>query len=228
MASQQNSVSAPRPMRRDRAGSQSLPADRFDRLERTRRVGAHRYAAKRHRFWLYVLAIVLASVLLTAGGIIAVQVFGSSVGTFTSDSEEQGAAAPAEVQGEIDPTATVGILNGTETPNLQAGLESVITANSWGQIAFADYAAARDVQISAVFYSAPEDEVAAAGLARELGGVSYYQSSEYDEYGVRLVVLLGADYAGPGFDEAAEVTALLESGSTAGDPTAEASENPAE
>ena len=37
--------------------------------------------------------------------------------------------------------------------------------------------------------------------AKELGGVSTFQSSDYDEYGARLIVLLGADYAGPGSDQ---------------------------
>ena len=38
-------------------------------------------------------------------------------------------------------------------------------------------------------------------LAKELGGVSTFQGSDYDEYGARLIVLLGADYAGPGSDQ---------------------------
>lgn len=196
-----------------RQARQTLPEDRFDRLPPTRRVGAHRFAARPHRFWLYLVVGVLGVVLLSAVGIFAVQGFGGSLGTFSSEGSGP-AAAPAQVQGEIDPTATIAILNGTETPNLQAGLEQIVTENAWGQIAFAEYAAARDVQISAVFYSAPEDEAAAAGLAQELGGVSYYQSNDYDDYGVRLVVLLGADYAGPGFDEAARITARMDAAST--------------
>ncbi|MGK0722217.1 LytR C-terminal domain-containing protein [Leucobacter sp. W1478] len=194
---------------RPRQARQTLPEDRFDRLPKGRRVGAHRIAARPHRFWLYLVAVVAGVVVLSGLGIVALQVFGGNVGTFTSE-QEAPVAAPEQVQGALDPNATVAILNGTETPNLQEGLEAVITENAWGQIAFVEYAASRDVQISAVFYGAPEDEAAAAGLARELGGVSYYESPDYEEYGVRLVVLLGADYAGPGFDQAAEITARLE------------------
>ena len=76
-----------------------------------------------------------------------------------------------------------------------------ITQNGWGQILFSAPAASSDVKISAVFYSTPEDEAAALGLAKELGGVSTFQSSDYDEYGARLIVLLGVDYAGPGSDQ---------------------------
>ncbi len=204
MAPHHGDVEAPRQAR------QTLPKDRFDRLPKSRRVGAHRIAARPHRFWFYLVAVVIGVVLLSAAGIVAVQVFGTNVGTFTSDQAEPG-SAPAQIEGVVDPEATVAILNGTETPNLQAGLEEVITEEAWGTIAFVEYAASRDVEVSAVFYSAPEDEGAAAGLAQELGGVSYYQSPNYAEYGVRLVVLLGADYAGPGFDQAANITARLES-----------------
>ena len=204
MAPQHRDVETPRKAR------QTLPEDRFDRLPKSRRVGAHRIAARPHRFWFYLVAVVIGVVVLSAAGIVAVQVLGGNVGTFTSDRGEPN-GAPEQVQGALDPEATVAILNGTATPNLQAGLEEVITENDWGQIAFSQYAASRDVQISAVFYGAPEDQAAAAGLAKELGGVSYYESPNYAEYGVRLVVLLGADYAGPGFDQAADITARLDS-----------------
>ena len=77
----------------------------------------------------------------------------------------------------------------------------MITQNGWGQILFSAPAASSDVQISAVFFSKPEDEPAALALAKELGGVSTFQSSDYDEYGAKLIVLLGSDYAGPGSDQ---------------------------
>ena len=206
-----------------RRARQTLPEDRFDRLEKSHRVGAHRIAARPRRFWLYLLAAVVGVVILTTVGIVAMQAMNTSSGGF-SNSEAEQPAAPEQLRGEIDPEATVVILNGTETPNLQAGVDQVITENGWGQIAFSDYAASREVQISAVFYSAPEDEVAAAGLAQELGGVSYYQSSDYDQYGVRLVVLLGADYAGPGFDAAATITARMQDSEDPADSAAQPEE----
>lgn len=184
---------------------QALPEDRFDNLPKSRRVGAHRITAKPRRFWLYLVAAIAGIAVLTGAGIIAVHSIGAGVSSSIGDAAEA-PAAEEQVRAEADPEATIAVLNGTDTPNLQAGVEQVILANEWGQIAFSDYAASREVQISAVFYSDPEDETAAAGLAAMLGGVSTYVSADYGEYGVRLVVLLGADYAGPGFDEAAAIT----------------------
>jgi len=158
---------------------------------------------------MYAVAALIGIALLTGVGIIALTTLGSGLGTFTSGDAGTTAPAPEDVQGELDPEATVAVLNGTATPNLQAGVDEVITENGWGSIVFSDAAASRDVEISAVFFSDPADEAAARGLAQQLGGVSTYQSDAYADYGARLVVLLGADYAGPGFDEAEDITARL-------------------
>lgn len=189
-----------------KASPRALPQDRFDELPKGRRVGAHRIAGRVRRFWRYLVAGIVATAVIVTIGIIGVNSIGG-----TSDPMPN---APQQTQDdrvtpELDPTATVAVLNGTPTPNLAAGVDQVITANGWGQITFSGDAASREVQISAVFYLAAEDETAAAGLAAELGGVSTYQSSDYADYGVRLVVLLGADYAGPGEEEAAAITVRL-------------------
>ncbi len=191
----------------ERRSATDLPRDRFDVPRQSGRVGVHRIAGRVRRGWRYVLAGAIATAVLLAGGI----VWANSVGGGTNEPVAQGPAQPQDsrVTPELDPSASVAVLNGTPTPNLAAGVDQVITQNGWGAIAFSDDAASRDVQISAVFYAVPEDEAAAAGLAAQLGGVSTYQSDGYGEYGVRLVVLLGADYGGPGKDEAAAITAAL-------------------
>jgi hypothetical protein len=200
--------------RGQRSSSSSLPRDRFDEPQRTGRVGAHRIAGRARRAWRYVVAGAIATVLLVTAGILWANSIG---GGGANDSLAQGPAQTQErVKPELDPTATIAVLNGTPTPNLAAGVDQVITANGWGIIAFSDDASQRDVPISAVFYASPEDEIAAAGLAAELGGVSTYQSDGYGEYGVRLVVLLGADYAGPGQAEAAALTESLGGASAVG------------
>lgn len=178
-------------------------ADRFDEVPRSDRVGAHRITGRVRRFWRYALVALVACAVLVTAGILWV----NSVGGGSSLPTEQPAAPPqAQIQPQLDPEATVAVLNGTVTPNLAAGVDEVITGNSWGQIIFSGEAAASDVEISAVFYADPADEAAALALAAELGGVSIYESQNYLEYGVRLVVLLGADYAGPGAEEAAAIT----------------------
>lgn len=174
--------------------------DRFERRSPGSRVGAHRFVARPRRAWYYVLAAAVGAAILTGAGILAVQGIGAGVtDLFEGEKPEE---VVKQVQAQIDPEATVAVLNGTETVNLEAEVAQAITKNEWGQIGFAEVAAARDVQISAVFYTSVTDEAAALGLAQELGGVSIYQSYDYTKYGVQLVVLLGADYAGPGLEEA--------------------------
>ncbi len=175
--------------------------DRFEHVKHGGRVGVHRLSAKPRAAWQYLVAALVGIVVLTGAGILVVNLSGSSV---TNWAEQQGAQAePAapKVKAAIDPTAQVVVLNGTPKPDLGAVVDGIITSNGWGQILFSDKAATNDVQISAVFYSDPADEAAALGLAKELGGVGTFQNSDYDEYGARLTVLLGADYAGPGAGE---------------------------
>lgn len=181
------------------------PEDRFSRVE-TAKVGAHRQNPRPRYVWQWLLVSVLAFVLLTAGGIVWLTGFG---GEEALPLGEQGTAQPGEekVEGVLDPEASVAILNGTETPNLAAALDEIVTENEWGTILFSGTAASSDVAISAVFYANDADEAAAKGLAAELGGVSTYVSDQYTEYGATLVVLLGTDYAGPGIEEAAAMTA---------------------
>lgn len=192
-------------------GTSSLQpgGDRFDRLPKNPRVGAHRISGRVRRFWRYFLVALIAIALLVTAGIIGVNSIGSGTGSngASGSNGETAAPQPAQTQPELDPTATVVVLNGTTTPNLAAGVDEVITRNGWGQIMFSDNAVSSDVEISAVFYASEADEAAALGLAAELGGVSIYESQNYTEYGARLVVLLGADYAGPGAEEAAAITA---------------------
>lgn len=171
------------------------PIDRFESPPKVRRVGAHRLVIRPRRIWQYLLAGLVGVALLTGLGIIAVQSIGSGVNEIIEGGRNIGVIQ--RVEPVIDPEASVAVLNGTETDGLQLEVAEAITEGEWGTIAFADVASATDVEISAVFYGAKDDEAAALGLAKELGGVSTYQSDDYEQYGVQLVVLLGADYAGP-------------------------------
>ncbi|MFC7766155.1 LytR C-terminal domain-containing protein [Leucobacter soli] len=159
-------------------------------------MGAHRLVIRPRRFWQYLVAALVGVAVLTAAGIFAVQNIGSSV---TEIFDGESPAAPVEqVQAEVDPEATVAVLNGTTEEGLQDAVAEAIAEGEWGTIGFTDIAATDDVAISAVFFATEADEPAALGLAKQLGGVSTYQSDDYAKYGVQLVVLLGADYAGPG------------------------------
>ncbi|WP_017793186.1 LytR C-terminal domain-containing protein [Leucobacter salsicius] len=196
-------------MGQNSAGSgerQRYPEDRFDRVARTGRVGAHRVTARPRYVWQFLIAGLLGFALLTTVGVLVVHNIGAA-GKLPSLDRTPATTAPAKPEAKLDPTATVAVLNGSETPNLAASLDKLITDEQWGQILFSGSAASQDVKISAVFYSDPADADAAAGLAAKLGGLSTYTTQDYVEYGAKLVVLLGSDYAGPGLEEAASLTA---------------------
>jgi len=174
--------------------------DRFENARSGRRVGAHRVTARPRRVWYYLLAAIVGIAVLTGAGVLAVQAIGSSVTDFINPPDEEPTVEP--VKPELDPDATVAVLNGTPDDGLGLAVADAISTNKWGKIGFSEVAANREVQISAVFYTSVADEAMALGLAQELGGVSTYQSYDYTKYGMQLVVLLGTDYAGPGSEKA--------------------------
>lgn len=189
-------------------GRAQLPADRFESPIKGPRVGAHRMVMRPRRFWQYLIATVVGIAVLTGAGILLVQGVGSGV----TDLFERGKppVPVKQVEPEIDPEATVVVLNGTSTVGLQDKVAEAITKGKWGKISFSDVAASNEVKISAVFYTSKDDQAAALGLAKELGGVSTYPTDDYKQYEVRLVVLLGSDYAGPGSEKAASSAAAAD------------------
>ncbi|QYM75310.1 LytR C-terminal domain-containing protein [Leucobacter luti] len=190
-----------------RGTRQDYPEDRFDRVERTGRVGAHRVTARPRYTWQYIIAALLGFAVLTTLGVLTVHTIGDSGKLPISGTSPSSTAEQSAPEAKLDPDATVAILNGTTTENLAAALDQIISTEKWGSILFSGSAAESNVEISAVFYSDPADAPAAAGLAAKLGGLSTYTTSDYDSYNAKLVVLLGADYQGPGLAEAAEMTA---------------------
>lgn len=186
-----------------RRRSDSYPADRFDEVTSSGRVGAHRVHARPRFVWQYVVATALATALLTTVGILALTTLNSQ-GKLPGESPITTGPRPTQVVAELDPDATVALLDGsTPDGDVAMRLDPIITENTWGQIVSAGPAASSDIEISAVFYADPAKEQAALGLAEKLGGLSAYPSADYAEYGADLVVLIGSDYAGPGAHDSA-------------------------
>lgn len=147
------------------------------------------------------MAALLGFAVLTGAGIVAIQMTGANLDALAGD-EPLPKPASMQVAPELDPEATVAVINGTSMPGFGGIVDGIITENEWGTILFSTEGDANDVAISAIFYGSPEDEAAALGLAKELGGISVYENDEYaDLFGVRLTVLIGADYGGPGADQ---------------------------
>lgn len=186
--------------------------DRFDSVPQSRgRIGAHRVVAKQSHFWQWLLIMVVAIVVLTAIGIFTLSRVGADRVPFAQQGEAT-SGQETKVTVEVDPDATVAVLNGTETAGLGDSVGDQISTNKWGNTIFVGNSAEPGVEISAVFYTQESDQSAAAGLAEQLGGVSTYLNESYADLGTDLVVVLGTDYAGPGMDEAAEFVAPMDEG----------------
>lgn len=182
----------------DRSGAQSYPRDRFDDLPRTGRIGVHRVSAQPRFAWRYLLGGLVAAALLTTAGIVGVN-FMNSAGKLPEFGGQSETPASTKTAPQLDPEAKVVLLDGTsDTGDIALRLDPIITDEKWGVVAYAGPAATSTIEISAVFYEKPEDEAAALGLAKKLGGLSAYLTSDYSAYEAKLVVLIGSDYAGPG------------------------------
>lgn len=181
--------------RQEAVGRRPMP-DSFDNPPKIRRVGAHRAPKRKGLIWVRVLWIALATVALTAAGIIFV-VIGPENLLFpqaSTSSQEATSEEEQELRGVTNPATTVTVLNGTTTPGLGEEVSAIITEGEFGTVAFVGNAEDRTATISAVFYSNPEDEALAKGLGEELGGIFYYLREDYVTFGTQLVVLIGSDY----------------------------------
>ena len=181
-----------------RSDSVSYPEDRFDNLPAGGRIGAHRVTAQPRVTWHFVLGGLIGAALLTTVGIVGVTIAGSS-DSLPLPSSQGPSAGTDKVKPELNPEATVAVLDGTAAEGATAqSVAAAITDEKWGSIVLAGPAADPETKISAVFYAEPSNEAAARGLAEKLGGVSTYMNTDYASSESDLVVLIGSDYAGPG------------------------------
>lgn len=181
-----------------RSAPSEYPRDRFDDASNDSRVGAHRVTAQPRVTWHFVLGGLIGAALLTSIGIVGVTIAGSS-GKLPILPSSQVAPPAEKVRPELNPEASVAVLDGTPAEGTVAqSVATSITDEQWGTIVLAGPSSTTDVEISAVFYADAADEPAALGLAEKLGGVSTYMTAEYADGEAQLVVLIGADYAGPG------------------------------
>lgn len=181
---------------------QQHSTDRFDNIAKPDRVGSHRAVERAGSAGTRFLVAALATLALIAIGVLFVT-FQPRGASFVDELlGEEEITAPGPIIAQIDPDTTVVVLNGSGIDGLAFEVDEIINAEGWGKIIFSGETEDRDVSISAVFYSDPEDESFAKGLGEQLGGISYYQSDTYVSYKTQLTVLLGTDYAGPGKEEA--------------------------
>lgn len=176
-----------------------ITRDRFDEVPKISRVGAHRAVEKVGSRGMRFVFALLATLILTAAGILLVMMQPKSV-SFMDELVKDGApvATPVVIEAEVDSGTSIIVLNGTAHENLALDIDEIIVDEGWGSTLFSGDAENRDVEISAIFYSDPADAGLAKGLGENLGGISFYESDQFASYGTQLTVLIGNDYAGPG------------------------------
>lgn len=146
--------------------------------------------------WVVLLwSFVAALVLIIAG------IFGSLVvmGRITLFPEAVPTVAPTpEETGVVDTSYSVMILNATPDAGLDAQMRDELVNSGWpAETVYASDSASQDFSTTTVYYVADEDELAAIGLARLIGGADVQQSDFYaglnETDQKQLAVVIGLD-----------------------------------
>lgn len=193
----------------------SIAQDRFDLVPKKpakgTKVGAHRRHPKHRFFFKWLLCVIIATVLLTIGGIfvLARTNTGKTIRSeITSQVKHQPAPAPAPApqpapaptpveKPKINPDASIVVLNAAQKNGLAGGVREYIRTEKIGKVLSVDTADRTQTQ-SFVYCFKEDDKQAATALAEKLTGATakFDQSQQIED--ADLVVVLGTDYAGPG------------------------------
>lgn len=179
-----------------------FPHDRFDDVPSdVLRVGAHRAPRKKGSGWLGFGWAVLATVILTTGGLIGLAAINSNINFDLPFFPGQAEETPTPTQTPtaeptLAPDVPLTILNGTPTAGLANQVGDALVAQGWAGAAVGvgsrANAAARDIEETIVYYSEPAYEGAARGLVLALGVGDIRLSTDYP--GSPVTVVIGADY----------------------------------
>lgn len=146
--------------------------------------------------WVVLLwALVSALVIIIVGIFVSLMLMGRI--TLFSAAEPSGQPVP-EMQGAVDTSYSVLVLNATPEEGLDAQLRDTLLNNGWSADAVSYGAAGQqDFSETTVYYVAEADELAAIGLAEVIGGAQVEQNDFYadpnDPEQKQLVVVIGLD-----------------------------------
>ena len=181
----------------------NFPSDQFDDLpDSLDRVGAHRGPKVKGRGWIGFGWAVLATVILTLGGLFVLQVLGGQInftGNVPQESDTPSATPTPVITPITDPTTiksrhiTITVLNGTSTVNLQTQAAHTLKAAHWNVTSTA-LASTNSFKKTVVYYSSSANQDVAIGIAEALGLKTVQLTDVYP--GAPITVVLGADYKG--------------------------------
>jgi hypothetical protein len=142
----------------------------------------------------------LATIVLIAVGIFGTLLASGRIELFPTPTPT--VAPVPEVTPVIDTTFEVQILNATPEQGLATQTKDVVVAAGWpDSLVLASEAGSNDFPQTTVYYLAPEDEAAAAGLAQVIGGARTERSDVYqpvDPESKLLTVVIGLDRTAAG------------------------------
>lgn len=180
----------------------TYPQDRFDDIpDELQRVGAHRAPAKKGRGWIGFGWAVLATIILTAGGLFGLAAINNNINFDLPFLQPQATDTPTPTpsptaEAKLDPDVPLTILNGTPTPGLATQVGDALLAQGWKGAAEGvgsrANAATRDIEKTVVYYSDPSYEGAARGLVLALKIGEIRLSTDYPASSITIVI--GSDY----------------------------------
>ncbi|MGM7679576.1 LytR C-terminal domain-containing protein [Microbacterium sp. A94] len=174
-----------------------LVKDRFDDVPRSSgRVGAHRAEAPGMNGWVVLLWSLVAALVIIVVGIFVALVMMGRIALFP-DADTPGPSAP-EVQGVVDTTYSVIVLNATSEEGLDVQLRDTLLNAGWtADGVTTGLAESPEFADTTIYYASTADELAAIGLADLIGGAQVEQSDFYadpnDPEQKQLVVVIGLD-----------------------------------
>lgn len=180
----------------------NFPPDRFDDVPADlQRVGAHRAPKKKGRGWIAFAWAVVATVVLTGGGILALAAVDSSINfeiPFLA-AEKTPSPTPEPIKTAepvLDADVPLSILNGTKKVGLATEVGDLLVAQGWAGaaegIGSRANASANDIEETTVYYADESLEGAARGLVLALGVGDVELSTDFP--GSQITVVIGLDY----------------------------------
>jgi hypothetical protein len=182
----------------------TFPKDQFDDLpDDLYRVGAHRAARGKGRAWITVAWAALAVVVLTGLGLFGLSRISDSLRIelpglpgeaqppAATEPETPPAAEPVTDPSTVDSSISITVLNGTTTTGLANTVGDTLEEDGW-PIGSRTNTADPDVETTTIYYSAPENEGIARGIALALGVEEVVLSDAFP--GAAVTVVLGTDY----------------------------------
>jgi len=180
----------------------NFPQDRFDEEpSELLRVGAHRAPRKKGRGWIGFAWAVLATVLLTTGGLFGLAAIDSNINfdlpfLQSEPTEEPTPTQTPTAEPTLDPAIPLTVLNGTPTVGLANQVGDVLAAQGWDGakqgIGSRANASSNEIDETVVYYNDPTLEGAARGIVLALGVGDIRLSTDFP--GSQITVVVGLDY----------------------------------